>query len=152
MRKQLFSQRSTPRRGVQGQSLVEIALILPVILVLFLGLAEVAFILYAHVQVANAAREGARRGSLCRFNGNCATLATVVETAVKNEPGQALNMNGSNTVVTVQPASLSSAPAVGTPLTVTVAYTHTLPFVSNIVPMFPAEISLEHSSVMRFDK
>jgi Flp pilus assembly protein TadG len=141
----------------QGQSLVEIALVLPVLLILFLGIAEVGFLLYAHVQVANATREGARYGSLCRLNDNCdggssySNLSEVVESAVFSE-AQTLKMNSTNTLVTVQPPSLSSLPTVGTPITVTVSYSHTLPFVSSIVPMFPAETSIQHTNVMRFDR
>jgi len=148
--------RGPAHRRAQGQSLVEIALVLPALLILFLGIAEVGFLLYAHVQVANSAREGARYGSLCRLNNNCKTdggvdLTDVVETAVFAE-AQPLKMDGSNTVVTVEPASLTSLPAVGTPITVTVSYNHTLPFVSNIVPMFPAETTVEYRNVMRFDR
>jgi hypothetical protein len=40
----------------------------------------------------------------------------------------------------------------GTPITVTVTYTHTPPFVSNFVPMFPADLPIQHRVVMRFDK
>jgi hypothetical protein len=52
------------RRGRTGQSLVEFALVLPLLVVLIAGLAEVGLLLYAHVQVANASREAARAGSL----------------------------------------------------------------------------------------
>ncbi len=48
----------------RGQSLVEFALAVPIIAVMLIGLAEFGFVLYAHVQVANAVREGARAGSL----------------------------------------------------------------------------------------
>jgi Flp pilus assembly protein TadG len=141
----------------QGQSLVEIALVLPVLVILLLGIAEVGFLLFSHVQVANATRAGARYGSLCRFNDNClgspglADLTAVVETAVLAE-NQTLKMNGTNTVVNVQPASLGSLPVVGTPITVTVTYTHSSIFVSNLVPMFPSEIPIQHTVVMHFDK
>jgi hypothetical protein len=49
---------------MRGQSLVEFALALPLLVLLLYGLAEFGFLLYAHVQVANATREGARAGSL----------------------------------------------------------------------------------------
>lgn len=52
------------REGKRGQSLVEFALVLPLLVLLLYGLAEFGFLLYAHVQVTNAAREGARAGSL----------------------------------------------------------------------------------------
>ncbi len=139
----------------RGNSLVEIALVLPVLLVLFLGIIEVAFLLFAHVQVANAAREGARYGSLCRLNGNCDNLSTVVQDTVFSE-AQFLNMTdigaGGNTAVVVQPSTLSSVPAVGDPITVTVTYNYSPPFISNYVPMFPTEIPVEHSLVMHFDR
>ncbi len=48
----------------RGQSLVEFALAVPIIAVMLIGLTEFGFVLYAHVQVANAVREGARAGSL----------------------------------------------------------------------------------------
>jgi hypothetical protein len=142
--------------NTQGQSLVEIALVLPALIVLFLGIAEVGFYLFSHVQVANAARAGARYGSLCRLNNNClggsglADLREVVESAVHAE-GRSLRMNGTNTKVEVQPV-LSALPQVGAPITVTVTYTHSSPFMSHLIPMFPAEIPVQHSVVMDFDK
>ena len=139
----------------RGSSAVEIALVLPVVLVLFLGIVEVAFLLFAHVQVANAAREGARTGSLCRLNGNCDSLTTAVKDTVFSE-AQFLNMTdvgtGGNTAVVVQPSSLSYVPAIGDPITVTVTYNYTPPFVSNYVPMFPSQIPVEHTLIMHFDK
>ncbi len=139
----------------RGSSLVEVALVLPVLLVLFLGIVEVAFLLFAHVQVANAAREGARSGSLCRLHANCDSLTDVVKTTVLGE-AQFLDMtdadSGGNTAVVVQPSSLSSVPAMGDPITVTVTYNHSPPFVSNYVPMFPTQIPVQHTLVMHFDK
>ena len=139
MQKQLF-------KG-QGQSLVEIALLLPILVILFLGIAEVGFLLFSHVQVANATRSGARDGSLCRLNDNCATLTTVIETAVFAE-AQSLNMNGGNTTVNVQSPNIST----GEPFTVTVTYSHRPPFISNFVPMFPDQIPVKHTVVMHFDR
>jgi Flp pilus assembly protein TadG len=139
----------------RGSSLVEVALVLPVLMILFLGIVEVAFLLFAHVQVANAAREGARTGSLCRLNATCSTLTDTVKATVFAE-AQFLEMtdagSGGNTTVVVQPATLASIPAVGAPITVTVTYSYSSPFVSNFVPMFPAQIPVQHKLVMHFDK
>jgi hypothetical protein len=139
------------RFNERGTSLVEVTLVLPVLLILFLGIVEVGFLLLAHVQVANAAREGARQGSLCRLNGNCDTLTDVVRGTVFGE-AQWLEMDGGNTQVVVQPSSLSSIPSIGDPITVTVTYDHASPFISNFVPMFPAELPVEHKVVMHFDR
>jgi Flp pilus assembly protein TadG len=139
------------RFNERGTALVEVTLVLPVLLILFLGIVEVGFLLLAHVQVANAAREGARQGSLCRLNGNCDTLTDVVRATVFGE-AQWLEMDGGNTQVVVQPSSLSSIPSIGDPITVTVTYDHASPFISNFVPMFPAELPVEHQVVMHFDR
>ncbi|NLC12138.1 MAG: hypothetical protein GX767_07800, partial [Firmicutes bacterium] len=44
----------------EGQSLVEFALILPVLLLLILGLLQFAFILTSQILMTSAAREGVR--------------------------------------------------------------------------------------------
>ena len=138
-----------------GQSLVETALVLPILLILFLGIVEVGFLLFSHVQVANATREGARYGSLCRLNDTCADLTNAVKGTVFAE-AQLLHMSdaggGANAQVQVEPPSLATIPSVGTPITVTVSYTHSSPFISNFVPMFPAQMPIQHTVVMNFDK
>lgn len=54
------------RRARRGQSMTELALLLPILTLALMGLIEFGFLLYAHVQVANAAREAARAASLYR--------------------------------------------------------------------------------------
>jgi hypothetical protein len=49
-------------RGERGQSLVEIAIFLPVVLIILVGIVEVSHALTAYLVIANAAREGARFG------------------------------------------------------------------------------------------
>lgn len=48
------------RRWLQGQSLVEFALILPVLVLIIMGLFDFGRAVYAYNAVSNAAREGAR--------------------------------------------------------------------------------------------
>lgn len=52
------------RRGQRGQSLVEFALVMPVLLILVLGIMEFGFAITDQVSVTNAARDGARAGAL----------------------------------------------------------------------------------------
>lgn len=47
----------------RGQNFVELALTLPIILLLFFGMIEIGFATHSYVVVANAAREGARFGA-----------------------------------------------------------------------------------------
>ena len=51
-------------RAESGQSLVEFAIILPMLLVLVFGVIEFGVIMMDHIQVENAATVGARTGSL----------------------------------------------------------------------------------------
>jgi len=49
-----------------GQSLGEMALVIPILVMLLTGVFEFGLLLYAHVQVSNAAREAGRAASLYR--------------------------------------------------------------------------------------
>lgn len=51
------------RHRIRGQNLVELALIMPIVMVLFAGMIEVGFAAHSYVVVSSAAREGARFGS-----------------------------------------------------------------------------------------
>lgn len=46
--------------GEEGQTLVEFALVLPVLLMLVLGIAEFGWVFFARISATNGAREGAR--------------------------------------------------------------------------------------------
>jgi hypothetical protein len=61
----------------RGQSLIEIAIILPILLLLLLGVAEVGMGLRNYLVVVNANREGARYGAHGRF-GDDATMSTLI--------------------------------------------------------------------------
>lgn len=50
-------------RGESGQALVELALVLPVFVLLLIGSAEFARLAYASIEVANAARAGIQYGA-----------------------------------------------------------------------------------------
>ncbi len=48
----------------KGQSLVELAILLPILLLIFLGMADFARVGHAYLVLSNAAREGARFGAI----------------------------------------------------------------------------------------
>jgi len=48
----------------KGQSMVELALVLPILLLLFMGIVQFGFIFNGHITVTSAAREGARLAAL----------------------------------------------------------------------------------------
>ncbi len=51
-----------PQRSRRGQAAVEMALVLPIFLVVLIGIIECSRAMYAYSVVSNAAREGARYG------------------------------------------------------------------------------------------
>jgi Flp pilus assembly protein TadG len=51
-------------RKEKGQSVVELAIILPLLLIILLGIIDFGRVFYAYVTVTNASREGARYGAL----------------------------------------------------------------------------------------
>lgn len=53
-----------PPRRARAQAITELALVLPLLALLLIGMIELGFLLYAHVQVSSAAREAARAASL----------------------------------------------------------------------------------------
>ena len=52
--------RSRRRRRSRGQSLVEFALVVPILFLILCGIMDFGFLLYSRMTVINAAREGAR--------------------------------------------------------------------------------------------
>ena len=52
------------RRGKKGSALVEMALVIPIFLLVMVGIVEFSRVLMAQQVITNAAREGARTGSI----------------------------------------------------------------------------------------
>ena len=52
-----------PRRREAGQALAELAIMLPLMLILVIGVIEVNSAMNAYITVVNSARDGARLGS-----------------------------------------------------------------------------------------
>ena len=151
-----------------GQSTVEIALTLPLLLLVLFGIVLSVFTFYAFIQVSNAAREGARAGSLYRLtrvepllNGSTKTwtLGETVQKAIYdssvNPPLSALGTlpvsAGSFSVVSDVGIAYSGDPTdpqSGDIVTVTVNYRYTMPVVSTALPMFPQPLNIVRSVVM----
>lgn len=72
----------SPLRREAGQSMVEVALCLPLFFILILGTAEIASVAWSAVQVQNAARAGAQFGAQSRA---AAADTTDIATAAKND-------------------------------------------------------------------
>jgi Flp pilus assembly protein TadG len=108
------------KRDQSGASVVEFAIILPLIVWLIFGIMEIGFVLYDKNMITQASREGARAGVI--FRVPAVTDDEIVE-VVNNYLGTSLITFGEpqTATVTVTRNGLSA----GDPLKVTVSYTYT---------------------------
>ncbi|CZQ80850.1 Hypothetical protein Tpal_126 [Trichococcus palustris] len=126
------------RKSERGQSLVEIALVLPILLILILGSMDVGWLLYAKISVAEAAREGARAVSVLD--------ATEFVNAQSVALGKATVVTGIK-VVTVSPSTYTK----GSQVTVTVS-TKISPLVGFLPStILPDPVTLQSQVSMRME-
>ena len=152
----------------RGQSSVEIALVLPLLLILLFGIVTSGFMFFAFIQVSNAAREGARAGSLYRMTQADTgwNLEETVEKAIYNSgtgesalvslPIDASSFVVTNDVVTTLTDGNTSDscpldvnnPCPGDRLNVRVTYRYTQPILATVVPVFPQPIIIVRNVMM----
>jgi hypothetical protein len=78
------------RAGESGQSLLEFAFVLPMLLILIIGMVEFARLYQQYQAITDAAREGARIGVIAAEDHKPAEKPALVEAAIKS----ALTRNG----------------------------------------------------------
>ena len=148
-----------------GQSLVEFALVTTFIIIpLTFGLIETSVLLYKYVTLTNAAREGARTGSIYLYIGNPGTTptlpdagrSTTVLTTVKNTVGPLIvsppdcNGTSANTICQISYGTSSALfvdPLRSTEL-LTVTLTHSHPFLFGAVA---SSLDLQAQASMRIE-
>lgn len=114
----------TLRKEERGQALIEMALILPILLLLLSGIVEMGRVGYAYVTVNNAARVGARVASIGGTDQDITTA--VIQAAPILDPAN----------VTVQISPTPSERQSGGQVTIQVSYPVNLviPIISGIMP------------------
>lgn len=108
------------RRESRGQSLIEFALTLPILILILLGILDLGRGFSAYIVITNAARDGAYYGTMH------ATETSAIIQRVLTEA------NGSGTSITAADVSVSTTGAVGTPIAVTV--THDFALLTSFLP------------------
>ncbi len=148
-----------------GQSAVEMALVLPLFLLIVFGLIVSVFMLQAYDQVSNAAREGARAGSNYRITRTTSglTLDQTVQQAIYDSsaglsalgalPPTSPSFNASSDVVVSLTTAAGTSgdksdPQPGDRVRVKLTYRYTMPIVSQALPMFPQPIVIVRDVVM----
>jgi len=110
-------------KNEKGQSLVEFAILLPILLLLLMGIFEFGLMLNSYLTINNSAREGARLGIVAGSNTEIEELITNISPTLDIE----------NLIVNITPSD-GSRKSGGT-LTVEVKYNYqvTIPIISNIL-------------------
>ncbi len=108
------------KRQSRGQSLVEFALLIPVLMFVLAGVLDLGRAYYSYVMITNAAREGASYGASNPTNigSDCTTPGTIKFAACQEAAGSNFALSASNITVTESPDSSS-----GSSITVTVSVT-----------------------------
>lgn len=144
--------------------MVETALMLTVVLLVLMGIIEFGLLFYAHVRISNAAREGARAGSLWLLHREFTgppndyydpVLCDTVQDAVQAEFAaiEADDISITLTGGDVACPDTALAPQAGQPITVTVSYDYILPVASGlpvIRDVIASPFPVLRATVMRF--
>jgi hypothetical protein len=103
------------RRAIRGQSLVEVALLLPVLLVVLVAAIDLGRVLDASIVLSNSARTGARFGSIYPADHGSIRIR-VIDWA--NNSGLVFT----GVVLTTSNVDISSSTYPGDPIVVTITY------------------------------
>jgi Flp pilus assembly protein TadG len=138
-----------PRLSESGQAVIELALTLPLLLVIVMGIFDFGLMFQRYEVVTNAAREGARVGVLPNY--------TPADAQARAQ--QYLTSGGLSSASATINAAVA-ATTFGTPaktvnqVTVTVAYPYTYPFIGpilNLVGGSLGSVTLQGVSTMRVE-
>ncbi len=95
----------------RGQSLTEMALLLPVLVMLVIGAIDLGRAYFAYVGITNAAREGARAGMdnpTPTYFGDCATVRTIRYAVCQELNGSGIVIANPGTDITIECSAVAS--------------------------------------------
>ena len=123
-------------RSEKGQSIVEFALVLPILVMLLFGIIDFGRIFHTYLAIDHASREAARTASIGEND------ATIVSTAVAS--ASSIHLTAGQ--VAVSPGGTKSS---GSDVTVTITYP--INFLTPVVSNLTGPITLSSSTVMRME-
>ena len=150
------------RLGERGQAVIEMALTLPLLLLIVLGMFDFGLLFQRYEVVTNAAREGARIGVLPGYSTTDATQRALDYLAVGGlsgaprgcGPAYAAGSRCASAVISTTPITGSSPAKTVNQVTVTVEYDHAHVFVGPIISLFGGSLGttrLRSVSTMRVE-
>ena len=125
-------------RQLKGQSLVETAIVLPLVLLLLMAIIDFGFLFNNYIVISNASREAARKGSL---GGTDAEIIQLVQNYTST-------LDSSRVSIDIYPAQ--SQRFHGSEIKVTVRYNN--PMITPVIGSLPGnEIPLQGQVIMRVE-
>jgi Flp pilus assembly protein TadG len=117
------------RRDERGQNLVELALVLPLLLLLLGGIVDIGRAFYSYIEITNAAREGARAAArLPCYPADSAQRAVyqaTIEQIVRTEVSGSMVLTGSLGIA-ISPDPTTACALGGGEVRVTVTVPHSM--------------------------
>jgi len=135
-------------KNSKGVAFIELAIVLPLLLIILFEIAELTLCLYDKAMITNASREGARAGvvySIPPVYNNNGYITSVVNTYLGNN---LITFGGSSG------ATVNSTPVGGSPggqLTVTVKYAYNFLVLPRLVTSVVGPINLTAVTTMRIE-
>lgn len=137
-----------PNNSEKGASVVEFALILPLLLVMLFGIIEFGLILYDQAMLTNASREGARAGIV---SSSPRLSEAEIRTIAHNYLDGHLITFGSSPAQANVTALIPADTSFGEDLTVRVSYVYNFLLIPGFIPGIPSSITLAAESVMKYE-
>lgn len=134
-----------------GQSLVEFALVLPLLLIFTFGIVEFGVLMFDKAVITNACREGARRGIVAQDRTDLAAIKAEVQSTVTAYAADHLITFGSRVGALTVPLPVFSGTTFGADLTVTAQYRYEFMLLPTFVAGLSSPFVLESTSVMKLE-
>jgi Flp pilus assembly protein TadG len=129
-------------RKKNGTSTVEMAIVLPLLILLTFGIGEMGIMFTRWQALSTGTREGARLGVIFRVPCNAGTVTTQVQNTVQN-----VYVAGAGNTLTPVVTVAGACGGTGTPLTVTASATHTFGILQTVGGL--AAVPMQATTTMR---
>ncbi|MCJ8009236.1 TadE/TadG family type IV pilus assembly protein [Lederbergia wuyishanensis] len=124
-------------KSQKGQSLVETALVLPILIMLLFGIVDFGRVFHAYLTLDHAGREAARDAAIGKEDFEINSKITSSTTSL-----------GSGVIPTISPSGKANRPS-GTDVTITLKYK--IDLITPILGQAVKDIDLENKTVMRVE-
>ncbi len=134
----------------KGAAAVELAIVLPLLIVILFGIIEFSAAFFDKAVITNASREGARTGILFRYGTRNATDEDAIIKAVVNNY-IASNLIDFSGVATATTTITRTGLSIGNTLTVTVSYPYSYLVIPGFVTAIANQVTLTATTVMNME-